>query len=185
MAFMKFLGGRPDATPAPVEAETEAVRKIVARLEAMPPEQARLLAGMGYLLSRAANSDLAISDAETAAIEGFLADAGLDRAQAALVTEMAKMQERTTGGTSDYLVTREFRQLSTPDQKAAVLRGCYLVAAADSGISSMEISVLRQIADELDIEKDVADAIRAEFADSISARFLAPDGSARGPAEGS
>ena len=186
MAFMKLLGGRADPGPQEserVEAETDAVRQIVVRLEALPPERARLLAGMAYVLSRAANSDLSISEAETTAIEGFLVEAGLDKAQAMLVTEMAKLQERATGGTSDYLVTREFRRVSTPEQKVAVLRGCYLVASADTTIGAMEMASLREIASELDIEKADADAVRAEFADRISARFRGPE--AQAPEAGS
>jgi uncharacterized tellurite resistance protein B-like protein len=175
MSFMRFLGGRAGAeTETKVEAETEAIRQIVARLEAMPPDRARLLAGMAYVLSRAANSDLSISEVETAAIEGFLEEAGLDRPQAVLVAEMAKLQERTTGATSDYLATREFRQMSTPEEKRAVLRGCYLVASADASIGAMEMAALKEIAAELDIDKPEADAVRAEFADRISARFWAP-----------
>jgi len=71
-----FLGGRP-GQPVPAAApagpdlsiETDAVRRIVTRLEALPAGQARLLAGMAYLLARAAYADLEISDAETTAME--------------------------------------------------------------------------------------------------------------------
>ncbi len=176
MSFMKFLGGRAGADPATrVEAETDAVRQIVSRLEALPPERARLLASMAYILSRAANSDLSISEVETTAIEGILEEAGLDRPQAVLVTQMAKLQERATGGTSDYLVTREFRQMSTPEERQAVLRGCYLVASADASIGAMEVAALKEIAAELDVDKAEEDALRAWFADRISARFPAPE----------
>lgn len=171
MSFMRFLGGRAEAAPMPVEAETEAVRQIIARLEALPPDQARLLAGMAYVLARAANSDLQISDVETSAIEEELVGAGLDRPQAVLVAEMAKLQERTSGGTSDYLVTRDFREISSPEQRLAVLRACYHVAAADEAISSMEMASLNEIASELDIERADAVKVRADFVDLISARL--------------
>ncbi len=46
------------AAPAAVDAETATVRKIVAQLEAMPPDRARLLAGAAYIVTRAANADL-------------------------------------------------------------------------------------------------------------------------------
>jgi uncharacterized tellurite resistance protein B-like protein len=175
MSFMRFIGGRaagqaaPEASP--LEAETEAVRRIVARLATLPPDKARLLAGMAYVLARAANADLLISDVETQAMEGELVSSGLDQSQAALVAEMAKLQERTAGGTSDYLVTRDFREASTPEQRLAVLRACYHVAAADGAITSMEISTLDEIASELDIEREQSAPVRAEFADLISARF--------------
>jgi uncharacterized tellurite resistance protein B-like protein len=180
LSFLRFLGAQPAAS-TPVErpqldSETEAVRRIVARLETLPPETARWLAGMAYVLARAANADMTISDAETAAMAQELTSSGLDQAQAVLVVEMAKLQELTTGGTSDYLVTREFREHSTAEQRLALLRACYHIAAADDSISSMENSTLIEIASELDISHDEAAQARAEFADKISARFgLSPD----------
>ena len=44
------------------EADTATVRRIVAQLEALPPEKSRFLAGFAYVLSRAAHADLEISD---------------------------------------------------------------------------------------------------------------------------
>jgi uncharacterized tellurite resistance protein B-like protein len=176
MSFMRFLGGRPAAggspsRPLPIEAETEAVRSIVARLESMEPEKARLLAGMAYVLARAANADMVITDVETQAIENVLFESGLDQSQAVLVAEMAKLQERTAGGTSDYLVTREFREASNPEQRLALLRACFQVAAADGGITAMESASLDEIASELDIDRPDVTAVRAQFADKITARL--------------
>jgi uncharacterized tellurite resistance protein B-like protein len=181
LSFLRFLGVQPPAS-APAErpkldSETEAVRRIVARLESLPPETARSLAGMAYVLARAANADMTISDVETAAMVEELTASGLDEAQAVLVVEMAKLQELTTGGTSDYLVTREFREHSTMEQRMALLRACYHVAAADDSITSMENSTVVEIASELDISREDAAQIRAQFADKISARF----GFSKGP----
>jgi uncharacterized tellurite resistance protein B-like protein len=175
LSFLRFLGAQPAAS-APAErpqldTETEAVRRIVARLETLPPETARSLAGMAYVLARAANADMKISEVETAAMVQELAGSGLDEAQAILVVEMAKLQELTTGGTSDYLVTREFREHSTMEQRLALLRACYHIAAADEAITSMENSTLVEIASELDISREEAAPVRAEFASRISARF--------------
>ena len=177
MSFMRFLGGRGGeaaaggAAPAELSAETETVRRIVARLEALPPETARLLACLAYVLARAAYADLQISDAETAAMEQELSTSGLDPSQAVLVVEMAKLQEKTGGGTTDYSVTREFRELSTPEQKVMALRACYRVCTADDAISGMEISMLDEIASELEMPREEVAAVRAEFADKITARF--------------
>lgn len=177
-SFLRFIPSRPAegaAAPTPdaasLAAETDAVRHIVARLEALPPDRARLLAGMAYVLARAAYADLAISDAETAAMEQELTDSGLDPSQAVLVAEMAKLQEKTGGGTSDYLVTREFLELSTPDQRLMALRACFRVCAADDAISGMESSTLDEIASELQIGRDDLHAIRAEFGAKFSARL--------------
>jgi uncharacterized tellurite resistance protein B-like protein len=179
MSFLRFLGNKPSdqtqsqvpAGQAALSAETEAVRRIVTRLEALPPEQARLLAGIAYILARAANADLNISDVETAAMENELQAVGLDLSQAVLVVEMAKLQERTSGETSDYLATREFRERSTAEQRLGVLRACYRIARADDSIGSEEGATLNQIASELGFTREEASAIRAEHAEWISARF--------------
>lgn len=178
MSFTRFLGSRAGdpagagvTPPAAVSRETEAVRDIVARLEALPPDTARLLASLAYVLARAAYADLDISADETAAMESELASSGLDGSQAVLVVEMAKLQESTVGGTIDYLVTREFRELSTPEQQIMALRACYRVCTADDAISGMEISMLDEIASELQIPSVDAAKVRAEFADKITARF--------------
>src|SRR5216117_2840391 len=121
--FRRFLGldRKPDprlpigdaAAPLPDSAaETATARRIVARLEALPPEEARYLACFAYVMSRAANADFDISD---------------DEAQAVLVVEMAKLQARTQGGTEDFVVTREFRAISTPEQRRALVRCCFAV----------------------------------------------------------
>jgi uncharacterized tellurite resistance protein B-like protein len=151
-------------------AETDTVRRIVARLESMPHERARLLASMAYVLARAAYADLDISDAETTQIERILVgDAGLDAAQAVLVTEMAKIQARTYGQTEDYLVTREFRAMATDEQCLDLLRCCYLVSAADGSITADESGTLSSIANELGIDESQVHALRSEFAESFSA----------------
>ncbi len=184
MSFLRFLKPAPHADspaeslpsqtaarPSPVVAETEAVRRIVGRLEALPPDRARMLAATAYILARAAYADLDISEAETAAMERELTQgAGLDEAQAVLVVEMAKLQERTSGETSDYLVTREFHEHATPDQAIALLRACFHVCLADDVITGMESAVLNEIAAELGLDRTQAGAIRAEFADKFAGR---------------
>ena len=130
--FRRFLGTvqpvtqpmtRPDASAA--AGETATVRRIVARLEAMPPDRARFIASAAYTLARAANADMDISDDETAAIEQELqTHDGLDEATAVLVTQMAKLQAKTIGGAEDYSVTRRVqgaRQHGPADRRVAGL----------------------------------------------------------------
>src|SRR4029453_8490490 len=107
--FHRFLGPdpttAPDATaqttePAPAAvplpgsaAETATVRRIVARLEALPPAAARFPPAFAYVRSRAANADLEIGEDETGVMEQFVIQHGhLDESQAILVVEMAKLQ---------------------------------------------------------------------------------------------
>ena len=107
-------GDVPRPPTAGDDAETQTVRRIVAQLEAMPPEQARFLAGFSYVLARAADADLTISDQETREMERIVVEHGhLPEAQAVLVVEMAKSSARLIGATEDYLVTREFVRMST------------------------------------------------------------------------
>lgn len=176
--FRRFLGSAatPNAEPSPpppggadAAGETATVRRIVARLDAMPPERARLIASAAYTLARAAHADLDISDEETAAIERELqGDDALDEAAAVLVTQMAKLQAKTVGGTEDYVVTREFKALASETQRLDVVRACFAISAASGTISAEETAVLNQIAGELDIDAPSLNVIRAEYHDRLS-----------------
>jgi uncharacterized tellurite resistance protein B-like protein len=180
--FRKFLGLDRRTTPDPrlpvgddvqqipgSAAETATARRIVARLEAMPPGEARYLACFAYVMSRAAHADLHISDAETSLMEKFAAEyGGLDDAQAVLVVQMAKLQARNHGETEDFVVTREFRDISTPEQRLALLRCCFAIGAEDGTITAEEAAVVNQIARELDVEREAVNRIRAEFHEQLS-----------------
>ena len=180
--FDRFLRSKPatPATPQPAApaataagpttaGDTATVRRIVAKLEAMPPEQARLLAAAAYTLARAANADLEISADETAAIERELQEGEhIDEPTAVMVTEMAKLQAKTVGGTEDYVVTREFKSISSPELRIRVLRACFAIAAANGVISAEETSVLNQIAEELDIDDATLNTIRADYHEQLS-----------------
>jgi uncharacterized tellurite resistance protein B-like protein len=158
----------PDTAPETV-AETATVRKIVAKLESLPPERARLIASAAYILARAAESDMAISDDETAFMEHVLTERGvMSEAEAVIVVEIAKQQARLFGSTEDYLVTREFLRLATPAERLAILRGCFLVAAADESIVAAESATLNQIASELQVPAEDLASLRAEFGDQLS-----------------
>jgi tellurite resistance protein len=175
--FDRFTKPKADQAIAPRPApaipdpagDTATVRRIVAKLESMPPEQARLIASAAYTLARAANADLDISDDETTAIERELQTTeALDEATAVLVTEMAKLQAKTVGGTEDYVVTREFKKLADDAQRVAVLRACFAVMAANGTISAEESGTVNQIAAELDIDEATLRSIRAEYHEQFS-----------------
>jgi len=161
---------RADVPPDATDTETSTVRRIVGRLEALPPHDARYLAGFAYVMSRAAHADLDISELETRAMERFAVELGrIDEAQAVLVVEMAKLQARHHGATEDFLVTREFGRHSSREQKLALLRCCFAVGAADDTIGPEEAGVVNQIARELDVSRDDLNAVRAEFHENLSA----------------
>ena len=177
----RFLGlgaeGRTRSAADPAESpsvaasaeETETVRRIVQRLDAMPQEHARFVACFAYILSRAANADLAVSDDETRLMGKLLVEfGGLDEGQAVLVVEIAKLQSQLYGATEDYLVTREFARLATDEQRLALLRSCFLVAATDQTITADEASVVNEIARELGVDRPTLNAVREEFVDNLS-----------------
>jgi len=183
MSFLHRLFGGSDAPPAAApaaspppapaaptpEGDTATVRRIVGQLEALPPDRARLLAGAAYVVNRAANADLSITADEVALMEQTLVErTGVSEAEAVIVVEIARQQAFMFGSTEDYLVTREFKRVSTPEQRLGVLRACFQVAAANDEISSPESAVLSEIAAELDIEPADFDAIRAEHRDQLS-----------------
>ena len=156
--------------PTDMPGETETIRRIVARLEALPPARARFLAGFAYVLARAAHADLDISAAETAVMESAVGELGeLDAAQAVLVVEMAKLQSRAKFGTEDFLVTREFAGFATDEEKVAVLRACFAVGAADDEISSDEAQAINEIAKELGVDRPTLNGIREAYVDRFSA----------------
>ena len=179
--FHRFLGSRtndvraaaaapaPDAATSTSSGDTATVRRIVAKLEALPPDQARLIASAAYTLARAANADLEISDEETAAIERELQEhESIDEATAVLVTQMAKLQAKTVGGTEDYIVTREFKALTDESQRVVVLRACFAVMAANGTISAEETAIVNEIAEELDIDDATLNSIRADYHEQLS-----------------
>ena len=151
--------------------ETETIRAIVARLEAMPADQAAIVAGFAYVLGRIAYADLHISPDETAEMEGIMREwSGLDDALAVLVVEIARRQAVLEGATEDFLVTRRFREASTHEQREQLLHCLFAVAtAAGDTISAEENAAIRQVADELGFTLAELNVVRRQYADRLSA----------------
>ncbi len=174
MAIRRFFAGtpKPEPEPEPVprptapSGDTATVRRIVGELEAMPPDRAKHLAGFAYILGRAASADLVTTDAETALMERIVVEHGqIPEAQAVLVVEIAKQQEALLGGTEDYLVTREWVEGTSLDERLALLRCCFMIDAVDDSISAEESAVLNEIANELLLDPATIASVRAEYTD--------------------
>ena len=119
--------------------DTETVRRIAAELDALPAAEARYLAAFSYVLARVARADLEISPEETEQMTRLVREwSTLGEAQALLVVQLAKTQAVALGGTENYLVTRQFKELSDRAQRVDLLRCMFAVAAADRNISSIE-----------------------------------------------
>jgi uncharacterized tellurite resistance protein B-like protein len=152
MPILDYLGltGTAAAVRGDASPEADAIRHIVGELEALPEDRARYLAAFAYVLSRVAHADSRITGEETEAMREIVRKLGhLPGAQAVLVVEIAKHQARLFGGTENYLVTREFRELATDEQRLELLDCVFAVAASDGAISTIEESQAGQIAREL------------------------------------
>jgi uncharacterized tellurite resistance protein B-like protein len=157
------------ALPAATVADTESVRLIALRLSAMAPARARFLAAFAYLLGRAANANLAVTEVEIAEMTRLVAEVGgLDAETARLVIVLADSQAEGYGATEDYLVTREFKAISTMEERERLLRCCFMVMAADDEVDETESWLANRMAEELDIERADLNGIRAEFYEKLS-----------------
>jgi uncharacterized tellurite resistance protein B-like protein len=170
MSVWKLLGLEKHKVLAEAaSAETETVRKIVNALDGMEPQRARYIAAFAYLLSRVAHADLDISPEETRVMERIVMDrGGLPEEQAILVVQMAKTQNRLFGGTENFLVTQEFNEIATREQKLALLHCLYAVSAADESISTREDNEIRNISKELLLSHQDFIDVRLEYRDYLS-----------------
>jgi uncharacterized tellurite resistance protein B-like protein len=167
--WIRGLTGSPHAP-----GDTDTVRRIVGELDKLDPARARYLAAFAYVLSRVAGADFHISDIETLKMVELVHRLGqLTEAQSVLVVEIAKSQQRLFGGTEDFLVTREFREIASEEQRSDLLRCLFAVAAADGSISSEEEAQLWQIAGELGFSRVDFTQIRNEYSSMRS--VLQPD----------
>jgi uncharacterized tellurite resistance protein B-like protein len=176
MSILEWLGLKRDQREG--AGETDTVRRIVGELRSLPPEQARYVAAFAFILARVAHADLVISEEETEKMERIVRDLGhLPGAQAVLAVEIAKRQSELTGGTENFLVTREFKEVATREQCRELLDCLFAVSAADDSISGVEESQIRQIASELGFSLEELIAVRSGWNDKREIlRRSAPSG---------
>jgi uncharacterized tellurite resistance protein B-like protein len=143
--------------------ETDTVRRIVSELDKLDPARARFLAAFAYVLSRVAGADQHVSDLETNKMIELVQRFGhLSETQAVLVVEIAKSQNRLFGGTENFLVTREFRNIATDEERRDALDCVFAVSAADAAMTPDEEAQIRQIASELGFSHE--DYVKARLA---------------------
>jgi len=166
-ALYRLLGIEKDA---PDDArDTATVRRIAAELDALPLPEARFLAAFAYVLARVARADLDVSKSETEQMIRLVRECStLSEAQALLVVQMAKTQAIALGGTENYLVTRQFRDLSNRAQRVDLLRCLFAVAAADQSVSHVENTEITAIGIELGFGGEEIASIRAAYRDQLS-----------------
>ena len=177
MSILRWLGLGDTRDPSAESGDTETVRRIAARLEGLPAEKRTFVAAFAYVLARVANADLRIDAVEALAMERIVAEAaGLAPAESALVVEIAKSQARLAGGTENYVVTREFRRVSTPEQRLSLVDCLYAVAAADESVTTLESTEIAKVADELGLTPPEVVSIRTRYRDKLAVLRKRGDG---------
>ncbi|MEM7482616.1 MAG: TerB family tellurite resistance protein [Acidobacteriota bacterium] len=176
MSIRDWFGLKGSSSEAASTAETETVRKIVARLEAIEPDKARFIAAFAYNLSRVAHADLSIDAAETRTMERLVVEVGkLPEEQAVLAVQIAKSQARLFGSTENFLVTREFRELSSEEERLRLLDCLFAVSAADGSISGQEEAQITSIATELGFTRRQMVEVRSRWNDQRAILQRPPD----------
>ena len=146
----------------PVEFQIERARKMIDDLEPEVRRNKHLIVKEEVALERL-SEQVAGLDRRQVQDKGNLSEA-----QAALVVEMARQQSLLFGASEDYLVTREFREISTREQRIGLLDCLFAVSAADRSISALEGRVLMQIADELKLDRREYTNLRSAYREYLS-----------------
>lgn len=167
------LGTVPLDTP-----DQAPLRALIETLEHLEPDRARHLARFAYLLGRIAHADQHVSPEETRAMEAILVEEGaLTSEQAVVVVGLARSTHLMFASTADFEVARDFGKAATYDQRLALARCLFHVAAIDETISVAEESEIHRIAALLKIQPADLTALR------ISHRQRLPGLSLRRPTE--
>lgn len=169
MGIREWLGLSKAESKQENKGETKTVREIVDALDQLEPDRARFVASFAYLLGRVAHADLDISPEESAEMERIVQGiGGLPEGQALVVVQMAKTHAQLFGGTENFLVSKEFGKIASQDEKLALIRCLFAVSAADGEIAAVEDNEIKQIADELAVDRDDVSALRAGFKDFLA-----------------
>jgi uncharacterized tellurite resistance protein B-like protein len=169
MSLLRFLGLSPDTdSGSQPEQDVESIRKISQQLDEMEPARARYVAAFAYLLGRVAHADKDISVDEAEEMERIVMEKGhLPRDHAVMIVEIAKRQNRLFGHVENFLVTREFNQLASREQRMELLDCLFAVSSSDDSVSNIEDREIRQIASELILDHRDFITVRSRYRDYL------------------
>ena len=149
MSLWKWLGLANEQT-----ADTgNRLEEAEAVLASLGPDRARFLACFAYILTRPARADHQVTDGEAAQMQRIIVErAAVSETEAAAIVRVAREAARQSGGTEDFLITREFERLATRDDKLHLLDCLFAIGAADASILTVEDNEIRRVASELKLE---------------------------------
>ena len=166
-SLLRFLGINDNR--APQDQAGDVLQPIAQKLDELQPERARFFAAFAYLLARIAGADLKVQDAERGAMKKALQEsAGVSAEEATLTMEIAATAMEDLGGSYNFLVAREFGEHSTHEERLALLRCLFTVAAADGLITGDESNEIIGIGEEIGLARGDVMALRGEFRDALA-----------------
>ena len=173
MSLWKWLG---IANPKDADSENR-LEEIEQALASLGPERARYLACFAYILTRPARADHTVTDDEAFRMQRIVKEsAGVTDDQAASIVRIAREAAQRSGGTEDYLITREFERLATRDEKLQLLDALFSISAADASILTVEDNEIRRVASELKLEHGDYIAVRRKHLEHLEVfRRNSPD----------
>ena len=162
--MLKSIQGWLGITEASAAPEPAPLRDLVNALDRLEPARAQYLARFAYLLGRVARADEHITDEETKTMERLLTEhGGLPAEQAMLVVSLAKTTNMMFGASADFAITQEFTDSTTYEERVALARCLFAVAASDARISATEEAEVHRITNHLRIERPDLTAIRLQY----------------------
>lgn len=160
----KLLGDTPGQEEDPNHSAS--IIRIRAALDHLPESQARFLSSFALLLARVAHCDQEISAGERQRIGEMLGRfGGLNEEQADLVVSIA-VETTLAHAVEHHIVLREMNEVSTREQKIAVIRAL-LHLAAEEDISEEESGEIGSVASALLLSRGEFLALRSEFREHL------------------
>ena len=165
MSLWKWLGLDRTADAA----EADGVDRLERALAALDPTTARYVACFAYILTRSARADHVVTDGEAREMERIVAaQGGIPLDLAATLIVLARKEALRSGGTEDFIVTREFNRIATREQKLTLLDSLFAVSGVDESILTVEDNEIRRVANELTLEHADYIAVRARHRSNLS-----------------
>jgi uncharacterized tellurite resistance protein B-like protein len=165
MSLWKWLGLDRSAETG----EADGVDRLEQALAGLEPATARHVACFAYILTRSARADHVVTDGEAREMERIVAgQGGIPLDLAATLIALARKEALRSGGTDDFIVTREFNRIATREQKLTLLDALFAVSGVDESILTIEDNEIRRVANELMLEHADFIAVRARHRSNLA-----------------
>lgn len=144
--------------------------KIVQEFPQIEEQQSIVLTCIAGLLARVAYRDLSIDDGEKSFMSEALSQwCQLDSKQAEAVTRLALSDIQNLAGADNHLYAYPLESIFSEEQKFALLKALFAMAAADGSVENLESEEIRTISQRLSLSHQHFIAARATVLESLEA----------------